>query len=361
MEAICDAANIAAALRAVMRNRGAPGVDGITVGQLPGVLRARWPEIKAQLLSGRYRPQPVRRVPIPKPGGGTRILGIPTVIDRLIQQAVLQRLQPLWDPTFSAHSYGFRPGRSAHQAVAQAQACVAAGYQYVVDLDLARFFDQVPHDRLMAAVAARIRDRRVLRLIRRMLVAGALDGRRFEATRQGTPQGGPLSPLLSNLVLDELDRELERRGHRFVRYADDCNVYVRTARAGRRVMASLTRFIEGRLRLRINAEKSAVGRPWHRSFLGFTIRRKDAALRRCIAARSLARFEDRVRDLVRGQRGTSPGQLIAALSPYLRGWAGYFGFSEGGELRPLDAWIRRQLRAAARAPGLVAMSQPSEG
>jgi len=257
MEAICDPDNIEAALRAVVRNKGAPGVDGITVKQLPGILKARWSEIEDQLLQGRYQPQPVRRVKIPKPAGGTRNLGIPTVIDRVIQQAVLQWLQPQWDPTFSEHSYGFRPGRSAHQAVAQAQACVIEGYRFVVDIDLAKFFDRVNHDRLMAAVAARVSDRRVLRLIRGYLTAGVLDGGLFEESREGTPQGGPLSPLLSNLVLDELDRELERRGHRFVRYADDCNIYVRSEKAGRRVMASLTRFIEGRLKLQINTAKSA--------------------------------------------------------------------------------------------------------
>ena len=218
MEAICDSDNIEAALRAVVRNKGAPGVDGITVQTLPGILEARWSEIENQLLQGRYQPQPVRRVKIPKPAGGTRNLGIPTVIDRVIQQAVLQRLQPQWDPTFSEHSYGFRPGRSAHQAVAQAQAYVIEGYQFVVDIDLAKFFDRVNHDRLMAAVAARISDRRVLRLIRGYLRAGVLNGGLFEESGEGTPQGGPLSPLLSNLVLDELDRELERRGHRFVRY-----------------------------------------------------------------------------------------------------------------------------------------------
>ena len=261
MEAICDPDNIEAALRAVVRNKGAPGVDGITVKQLPGIFKARWSEIEDQLLRGRYQPQAVRRVKIPKPAGGMRNLGIPTVIDRVIQQAVLQRLQPWWDPTFSEHSYGFRPRRSAHQAMAQAQTYVIEGYRFVVDIDLAKFFDRVNHDRLMAAVAPRIADRRVLRLIRGYLTAGVLDGGLFEESREGTPQGGPLSPLLSNLVLDELDRELERRGHRFVRYADDCNIYVRSEKAGRRVMASLTRFIEGRLKLQINAEKSAVARP----------------------------------------------------------------------------------------------------
>src|SRR5512135_497805 len=346
MEAICDPDNIEAALRAVVRNRGAPGVDGITVKQLPGLLAARWSENEDQLLQGRYQPQPVRRVEIPKPAGGTRNLGIPTVIDRVIQQAVLQRLQPLWDPTFSEHSFGFRPGRSAHQAVAQAQAYVIAGDQFVVDLDLAKFFDRVNHDRLMAVVAARVSDLRTLRLIRRYLTAGVLNNGLFEASREGTPQGDPLSPLLSNLVLDELDRELEPRSHRFVRYADDCNIYVRSEKAGRRVMMSVTRFIQGRLKLQINADKSAVARPWHRSFLGFMVK-EEPAFRRCIADKAVARFKHRVRELTRRHRGISLEQMIADLNPFLRGWAGYFGFSQWYELPSLDSWIRRRLRCVA--------------
>jgi RNA-directed DNA polymerase len=313
MEAICDPDNIETALRAVMRNKGAPGVDGMTVRQLPGVLKARWLEIEDQLLQGRYQPQPVRRVQIPKPAGGTRDLGIPTVIDRVIQQAVLQRLQPLWDPTFSEHSYGFRPGRSAHQAVTQAQAYVTDGYRFVVDIDLAKFFDRVNHDRLMARMAARVADRRVLRLVRSYLVAGVLNNGLFEASREGAPQGGPLSPLLSNLVLDELDRELERRGHRFVRYADDCNVYVRSEKAGRRVMTGLTRFIEGRLKLQVNTQKSAVAQPWERSFLGFTVTGEPQPRRR-IADKAVARFKDRVRDLTRRHRGVSLERMIADLN-----------------------------------------------
>jgi RNA-directed DNA polymerase len=313
---------------------------------LPGILKARWAEIEDQLLQGRYQPQPGRRVKIPKPAGGTRNLGIPTVIDRVIQQAVLQRLQPQWDPTFSEHSYGFRPGRSAHQAVAQAQAYVIEGHRFVVDIDLAKFFDRVNHDRLMARVAARVSDRRVLRLVRGYLTAGVLDGGLFEESREGTPQGGPLSPLLSNLVLDELDRELERRGHRFVRYADDCNIYVRSEQAGRRVMASLTRFIERRLKLQINTEKSAVARPWHRSFLGFTVK-DDPAFRRCIADKAVTRFKDRVRKLTRRHRGISLDKMIADLNPFVRGWAGYFGFSQWRELASLDGWIRRRLRCVA--------------
>ncbi|MET0943364.1 MAG: group II intron reverse transcriptase/maturase [Mesorhizobium sp.] len=343
MEAICDPDNIEAALDAVKRNKGAPGIDGITVKQLPSILSARWPEIERQLLQGRYQPQPVRRVKIPKPAGGTRNLGIPTVIDRVIQQAILLRLQPLWDPTFSEHSYGFRPGRSAHQAVAQAQAHVIEGYRFVVDIDLAKFFDRVNHDRLMAAVAARVSDRRLLRLIRSYLTAGVLDNGLFEDSREGTPQGGPLSPLLSNLVLDELDRELERRGHRFVRYADDCNIYVRSEQAGRRVMESLTRFIERRLKLQINAEKSAVARPWRRSFLSFTVR-NEPEFRRCIADKALVRFKHRVRELTRRHRGIKLEQMIRELATYLQGWAGYFGFSQSHELPSLDGWLRRRLR-----------------
>jgi RNA-directed DNA polymerase len=346
MEAICDPDNIEAALASVVCNKGAPGVDGITVKQLQDVLKARWPEIEEQLLQGHYQPQPVRRVQIPKPAGGVRNLGIPTTIDRLIQQAVLQQLQPLWDPTFSEHSYGFRPGRSAHQAVAQAQAYIIEGYQFVVDIDLAKFFDRVCHDRLMAAVAARISDRRVLRLIRSFLTAGVLNNGLFEESREGTPQGGPLSPLLSNLVLDELDRELERRGHRFVRYADDCNIYVRSEKAGRRVMESLTRFIEGRLKLQINVEKSAVARPWDRSFLGFTVR-NEPAFRRCIAAKAVARFKNRVRELTKRHRGVSLERMIKELTSFLKGWAGYFGFSQMDELSSLDGWIRRRLRCVA--------------
>ncbi len=343
MEAICDPENIEAALRAVMRNKGAPGVDGMTVRQLPGLLKTRWPEIENQLLRGRYQPLPVRRVQIPKPDGGTRDLGIPSVIDRVIQQAVLQRLQPLWDPTFSEHSYGFRPGRSAQQAVAQAQAYVSEGHRFVVDIDLAKFFDRVSHDRLMGRIAARVVDRRLLRLVRSYLTAGVLNNGLFEASREGTPQGGPLSPLLSNLVLDELDRELERRGHRYVRYADDCNIYVRSETAGHRVMTSLTRFIEGRLKLQVNAQKSAVARPWQRSFLGFTLTDEPQPRRR-IADKALARFKDRVRDLTRRHRGVSLTRMIDDLNPLLRGWAGYFGFSQWRELDTLDGWTRRRLR-----------------
>src|SRR5271167_931793 len=346
MEAICDPDNIEDALKAVVRNKGAPGVDGMTVKQLPDALKARWPQIEVQLLAGRYRPQPVRRVKIPKPDGGERHLGIPTVIDRVIQQAILQRLQPLWDPTFSEHAYGFRPGRSAHQAVAQAQAHVIEGHRFVVDIDLAKFFDRVHHDRLMAAIAARVADRRLLRLIRSFLTAGVLNNGLFEASEEGTPQGGPLSPLLSNLVLDELDRELERRGHRFVRYADDCNIYVRSERAGQRVMESISRFITQKLKLKVNEAKSAVARPQDRKLLGFSFT-AGPDIKRTIAPKSLERFKQRIRDITRRAKGVSIKTTMDDLAQYMRGWRGYFGFCETPEvLVALTRWVRLRLRAA---------------
>jgi len=343
MEAICAWENVETAARAVMRNKGAPGIDGMTVKELPDVLKERWPQIARELVEGRYRPQPVKRVRIPKPDGGERALGIPAVIDRMIQQAILQRLQPEWDATFSEHSFGFRPGRSAHQAVAAAQAYVIAGHEHVVDIDLAKFFDRVNHDRLMAQVAKRVTDKRVLRLIRAFLTAGALDGDRLETSREGTPQGGPLSPLLANLVLDELDRELERRGLCFVRYADDCNIYLRSAKAARRVMASVTRFLERRLKLKVNEAKSAVDRPWKRTFLGFTLK-EAPGFPRAVSPQALRRFKERLRQVTGRHRGVTLKRMIAELNPILRGWAGYFGFSEGHELDTLNGWIRRRLR-----------------
>jgi RNA-directed DNA polymerase len=341
MEAICDRENLQAALRRVKSNKGGPGVDGMTVRQLPGYLRQHWPAFREQLLTGRYRPQPVRRVSIPKPSGGERKLGVPTVVDRFIQQAVLQVLQPEWDRSFSVHSYGFRPGRSARQAVASAQAHVACGHTWVVDVDLEKFFDRVQHDRLMASVAKRVADKRVVKLIRAFLSAGVMDGGLVAATREGTPQGGPLSPLLSNLVLDELDRELERRGHRFVRYADDCNIYVRSERAGQRVMASLEWFITRKLKLKVNSAKSAVARPWERTFLGFTFTRR---LRRRVSPEAIDRFKRKVRRQTGRMGGRSLRQVIRTLGPLLRGWRSYFGFSEMNELRDLDGWIARRLR-----------------
>jgi len=345
MEAIVERDNVRKALAQVRRNKGAPGADDMSVDDLGVHLKDHWLEIKAQLLAGSYRPQPVRRMEIPKPTGGVRALGIPTVLDRFIQQAVLQRLQADWDPTFSPASYGFRPGRSAHQAVARAQEYIAAGYGWVVDIDLEKFFDRVNHDILLGLVAKRVSDRRLLRLIRGFLTAGVLAQGLVGPTDEGTPQGGPLSPLLSNLVLDVLDKELERRGHRFVRYADDCNIYVRSRRAGERVMASVEQFLTHRLKLRVNAAKSAVDQPERRKFLGFSFK-TGAVPKRRIAPAALDRFKERVRGLTGRSCGTSLDAIIKSLAPYLLGWRGYFGFSElPSELRHLDQWIRRRLRA----------------
>jgi RNA-directed DNA polymerase len=345
MERIVARDNLKKALAQVRRNKGAPGVDGMTVDNLAAHLRDHWPAIRVQLLNGTYKPQPVRRVDIPKASGGTRGLGIPTVLDRFIQQAVMQVLQEEWDPTFSPSSYGFRPGRSAHQAVAAAQQFIADGCHIVVDLDLEKFFDRVNHDILMGLVAKRVQDQHLLRLIRRYLTAGVFVGGMVDPMDEGTPQGGPLSPLLSNLMLDVLDKELERRGHRFARYADDCNIYVRSQRAGERVMASVTQFLERRLKLTVNKGKSAVASPTERKFLGFSFLDLDR-YRRCIAPQALARFKQRVRELTSRTGGRSLEQVIPELSRYLTGWRGYFGFCETpGVLRLLDKWIRRRLRA----------------
>jgi len=346
MEEVCERENCQQALRRVKANKGSPGVDGMTVQELSAYLKQHWPAIREQLLSGTYRPHPVKRVEIDKPdGGGVRKLGVPTVLDRFIQQAVLQVLQKRWDGTFSDHSYGFRPGRSAHQAVARAQQYVAEGYRWVVDLDLEKFFDRVCHDKLMARIAARVSDKRMLRLIRAFLTAGVMENGLVSAVDEGTPQGGPLSPLLSNVVLDELDRELERRGHRFVRYADDSNVYVRSERAGRRVMGSLTAFITRRLKLTINAQKSAVARPAERKFLGFSFTSGPQPKRR-IAPKALQRFKQRVRALTRRTRGVSLARMVEDLSAYLQGWHGYFGFCQTPSmLQHLDQWLRRRLRS----------------
>ena len=346
MEEVCGRENCQQALRRVKANKGSPGVDGMTVRELPGYLKRHWPAIREQLLSGTYRPQPVRRVEIDKPdGGGVRKLGVPTVLDRFIQQAVLQVLQRRWDRTFSDHSYGFRPGRSAHQAVARAQQYVSEGYRWVVDLDLEKFFDRVCHDKLMARIAQRISDKRMLKLIRAFLTAGVMENGLVSAVDEGTPQGGPLSPLLSNLVLDELDRELERRGHRFVRYADDSNVYVRSERAGQRVMARLTAFITRRLKLKVNGQKSAVARPVDRKFLGFSFTGGQQPRRR-IAPKAIVRFKERVRELTSRTRGVSLERMVEELSAYLRGWRSYFGFCETPSvLHDLDQWLRRRLRS----------------
>src|SRR5487761_803371 len=347
MESIVERNNMRRALEQVRRNKGAPGADGMTVNALASYLKEHWPAIRAQLLGGTYRPQPVRRVEIPKASGGVRRLGIPCVIDRLIQQAALQVLQVDWDPTFSEHSYGFRPGRSAHQAVKQAQGLIASGYCVVVDLDLEKFFDRVNHDILMGLVAKRVTDKRILKLIRGFLTAGVLVDGLVGPTEEGTPQGGPLSPLLSNLMLDVLDKELEKRGHRFVRYADDCNIYVRSQKAGERVLAGIEKFLEKRLKLKVNKAKSAVAKPSVRKFLGFSFTGGTVPRRR-IAPQALARFKARIRELTRRTCGQSLAQITKRLSRYLIGWRGYFGFCETPSvLRDLDQWIRRRLRAIA--------------
>ena len=345
MEAVVEPGNLKKALARVRRNKGAPGIDGMTVDDLGDHLQGHWAEIRSRLLDGTYTAQPVRRVEIPKASGGTRPLGVPTVLDRFIQQAVMQVLQGDWDPTFSDASYGFRPGRSAHQAVERAQEHIRAGFAIVVDIDLEKFFDRVNHDILMGLVAKRVTDKRLLRLIRGFLTAGVLEGGLVGPSTKGTPQGGPLSPLLSNLMLDVLDKELEKRGHRFVRYADDCNIYVRSRRAGERVMASVTRFLARRLKLTVNTDKSAVDRPAARAFLGFSFTSGPEAKRR-IAPQALTRFKARVRELTRGTKSVSLAHLVAELSRYLVGWRGYFGFCETPSvLRRLDQWIRRRLRA----------------
>ena len=344
MEVVCDGENLRSAWKRVRRNQGGPGVDGMSIDDAKDYLREHWPGIRSQLLDGTYQPQPVKRVEIPKPDGGIRKLGVPCVVDRLIQQAVLQVLQEQWDPTFSEHSYGFRPGRSAHQAVAQAQRYVAEGYDVVVDLDLEKFFDRVNHDGLMAGVAARVSDKRVLKLVRAFLTAGVMEDGLVLPVDEGTPQGGPLSPLLSNIVLDDLDRELTRRGHRFCRYADDCNIYVRSRRAGERVLASVSRFLTTKLRLKVNETKSAVARPEERKFLGFSIS-NDGGERR-IAPKALDAFKTRIRERTRRTRGLSLVQVIEELSPYLIGWRGYFGFCQTPRvLTNLEAWTRRRLRS----------------
>lgn len=343
LEEVLKRRNLERALKRVRANGGAPGVDGMTVEELPRHLKDNWLAIKEALLTATYRPKPVRRVEIPKPDGGIRKLGIPTVVDRFIQQALLQVLSPKYDRTFSPYSYGFRPGKNAHQAVIQGQSYIREGYSWVVDLDLEKFFDRVNHDRLMARLAKDIKDKRVLLLIRRFLTAGVMEGGLVSSATEGTPQGGPLSPLLSNIVLDELDLELTRRGHRFVRYADDENIYVKSETAGKRVMKSVTRFITRRLKLKVNETKSVVDRPWQRKFLGFTFTAKDK--RRKVSPQSLKRLRDKVRAITRRTGGRSLEQVINSLRPMLIGWRSYYGLAEvQKDFKELDSWIRRKLR-----------------
>ncbi len=345
MERICAPLNLECAMARVIANDGAAGVDGMKVSQLEKYFERHHDRIIDELLSGTYRPQPVKRVEIPKPDGGVRQLGIPTAVDRVIQQAILLVLSPLWDETFSDNSFGFRPFRSAHDAVAKAQEYLAEGYTWVVDMDLEKFFDRVNHDVLMSRVARRVEDKRLLKLIRAFLTSGVMVDGLFSGTREGTPQGGPLSPLLSNLLLDELDRELESRGLRFARYADDCNVYVKSRRAGERVLKSLTNWLDKKLRLTVNQQKSAVDRPWKRKFLGFTF---TTQRKRSIAPQSRKKFKDRIRKLTKRNRGSSLTRVVSELRSYLIGWRGYFGFCQTPSvLRDFDSWIHRRLRSYA--------------
>lgn len=345
MEEVLRRENVKAAYERVVRNGGAAGADGMTVEELLAYCREHWARVREELLGGTYKPKPVRRVEIPKADGkGVRLLGIPTVLDRMIQQAVLQVLTPILDPTFSDASYGFRPGRSAHQAVERARGYIAAGQGWVVDLDIERFFDRVNHDVLMARVVRRVKDKRVLLLIRRYLQAGIMDGGLVSPRTEGTPQGGPLSPLLSNVLLDELDKELERRGHWFVRYADDCNVYVHSEAAGKRVMASLERFLWKRLRLRINQGKSTVARPAKRKFLGYSVTvHREPRLR--VSTESVRRLRSKLRPVFRRARGRNLAEGIVELNRILRGWVAYYRKVETkSSFQELDAWVRRRLR-----------------
>lgn len=344
MEAVVERGNLRLAYQRVVENQGAAGVDALTVTELKDHLKRHWPTIRARLLAGTYQPQPVRRVDIPKPQGGVRTLGIPTVVDRLIQQALHQVLQPIFEPSFSAGSYGFRPGRNAHQALRQARQYVAQGKRWVVDMDLEKFFDRVNHDLLMSKLAARIGDARVLTLTRRYRQAGMMADGLLQPRTEGTPQGGPLSPLLSNILLTDLDRELERRGHAFCRYADDCNIYVGSERAGVGLLQRLTVFLAERLKLKVNEAKSAVARPWQRKFLGYSLTaHRKPKLR--IAAPSLQKLTVKINDLLRGARGRSVGATIQTLNPVLRGWAAYFKLTETKRaLEERDGWLRRKLR-----------------
>jgi RNA-directed DNA polymerase len=369
-EQVWERQNLVAALRRVESNRGAPGVDGMTVEELRPYIVAHWREVREALDGGRYRPSPVRRVGIPKPDGGERQLGIPTVLDRFIQQAIAQALTPLLEPRFSPHSYGFRPGRSAHGAMRQAQGYVQEGYDWVVDIDLEKFFDRVNHDMLMARVARVVKDKRVLKLMRAYLESGVMVNGVVMETEEGTPQGGPLSPLLSNIMLDDLDKELEKRGHKFVRYADDCNIYVKTQRAGERVMGSVVQFLEGKLKLRVNRQKSKVDRASKVKFLGFSFYKYRGEVRIRVATKSLQRFRQRLRRLTRRTRSGKLEDIIRGVNQYLRGWIGYFRLAETPSVfEDLDSWIRRRLRqmvwkrwkrGRTRYRKLVALGVPRE-
>jgi group II intron reverse transcriptase/maturase len=346
MEGVVERSNAKAALRRVKQNKGSPGSDGMTVEELTPYLVEHWQEVREQLLAGTYQPRPVKRQPIPKSGGGIRELGIPCALDRMIQQAILQVLQPIFDPTFSEHSHGFRPGRRAHDAVCAAQRYIQSGRRWVVDVDLEKFFDRVNHDVLMGKLAKRISDKRMLGLIRRYLSAGVLAEGVVVERHEGTPQGGPLSPLLANVLLDEVDKELEKRGHTFARYADDCNVYVQSRRAGERVMQTLRR-LYARLRLRVNEAKSAVARPWDRKFLGYSFWvAKGREIKRRVASQALAAMKERIRQITRRSGGRSIESVSTELRGYLVGWKEYFRLADTPRIfRELDEWIRHRMRA----------------
>lgn len=344
LERMLEGNNLRLAYKRVVQNGGAPGVDCVTVAELQAYLKTHWDAVKTALLTGTYRPMPVKRVEIPKSGGGVRLLGIPTVMDRFLQQALLQVMNPIFDAGFSWHSYGFRQGKRAHDAVKQAQRYIQSGLRWVVDMDLAKFFDRVNHDMLMARVARKITDKRVLTLIRAYLNAGVMADGMLEKTEEGTPQGGPLSPLLANILLDDLDKELTKRGLRFVRYADDCNIFVASRRAGLRVMESVTRYVEGKLKLKVNREKSAVDRPWNRKFLGFSfLKDRKATIR--LAPQTISRFKEKIRELTSRTRPVSMESRITMLNRYLVGWIGYFRLASAKKhCEKFDQWIRRRLR-----------------
>ncbi len=347
IEGVVSDCNIQEAMKAVIRNKGAPGVDGITTEEIKEIMQKRWPKIKQDILDGKYCPSPVKRVEIPKPdGSGIRKLGIPTVMDRIIQQAIYQELVYTFEATFSESSYGFRLGRKAQQAVLKAQEYIQKGNEWVVDIDLEKFFDKVNHDILMSRVARQVKDKKILVLIRRFLQAGVMEDGLVQATEEGTPQGGPLSPLLSNIMLDDFDKELEKRGHRFARYADDCNIYVKTEKAGQRVMKSMIKFLTTKLKLKVNEQKSAVARPWERKFLGFTFTNGKEPGRIAVHESRVRRLKDKIRGLTKKMRGNKITDSIRKLvMPITRGWANYFSIAEERSIfASLDGWIRRKIR-----------------